>query len=137
MTKPSTPSVRLPERARTTENVLFCEQRPLTSVEAQFAGVERLASDLREIEDRAIRALKRVVDAQQGYESALRSIDEAGGDATAWLRAVTLARCCRHCRRRDCAPARRGLIRRRAGAGAPRACAPQGGGLEARVNLVA
>jgi len=39
----------LAARARTTENVLFCERRPLTSLEAQFAGVEDLASNLREI----------------------------------------------------------------------------------------
>ena len=50
----------LAARARTTENVLFCEQRPLTSLEAQFAGVEDLASDLRAIEDDAIRSLKHI-----------------------------------------------------------------------------
>jgi phosphoribosyl-dephospho-CoA transferase len=82
----------LAARARTTENVLFCEQRPLTSLEAQFAGAGRLSRDLREIEDDAIRALKRLVDAEQGYETALQSIEEAGADATAWLRAVMLAR---------------------------------------------
>jgi hypothetical protein len=82
----------LAARAHTTENVLFCERRPLTSLEAQFAGIEDLAGDLREIEDDAIRTLKRLVDAEQGYETALQSIEEAGADATAWLRAVMLAR---------------------------------------------
>jgi hypothetical protein len=82
----------LAARVRTTENVLFCEQRPLTSLEAQFAGIDDLASDLREIEDDAIRSLKRLVDAEEGYETALRSIEEAGPDATGWLRAVMLAR---------------------------------------------
>lgn len=82
----------LAARARTMENVLFCEQRPVTSLEAQFAGVAQLASDLREIEDEAIRALKRLVDAEQGYEAALQSIEAAGADATGWLRAVMLAR---------------------------------------------
>jgi hypothetical protein len=82
----------LADRARTTDNVLFCEQRPLTSLEAQFAGIEDLASDLREIEDDAIRTLKRLVDAEEGYETALQSIEEAGEDATGWLRAVMLAR---------------------------------------------
>src|SRR5690349_8103740 len=79
-------------RARTTENVLFCERRPLTSLEAQFAGVDDLASDLRGIEDNAIRALKRLVDAEEGYETALESIERAGADTAAWLRAVMLAR---------------------------------------------
>jgi phosphoribosyl-dephospho-CoA transferase len=79
-------------RAGQTEDVLFCEQRPLTSLEAQFAGVTRLAEQLREIEDDALRALKRLVDAEQGYETALRSIEDAGPDASAWLRAVLLAR---------------------------------------------
>lgn len=82
----------LADRARTTENVLFCERRPLTSLEAQFAGADRLASTLREIEDDAIRALKRLVDAEQGYESALQSIEAAGTDARVWLHAVLLAR---------------------------------------------
>jgi hypothetical protein len=82
----------LAERARTTENVLFCEQRPLTSLEARFAGDDRLAGDLRELEDDAIRALERLVDAEEGYEAALQSIAEAGDDAAAWLRAVMLAR---------------------------------------------
>jgi hypothetical protein len=82
----------LAARARTTENVLFCEERPLTSLEAQFAGVDELARDLRDVEDDAIRALKRLVDAEEGYETALRSIEEAGADATGWLRAVMLAR---------------------------------------------
>jgi hypothetical protein len=82
----------LSARARTTENVLFCEQRPLTSLEAQFAGVDDLAGDLRALEDDAIRALKRLVDAEEGYETALQSIEEAGADASGWLRAVMLAR---------------------------------------------
>jgi hypothetical protein len=82
----------LAARARTTENVLFCERRPLTSLEAQLAGVDDLASDLREIEDDAMRALGRLVDAEKGYETALRSIEDAGADATGWLRAVMLAR---------------------------------------------
>jgi hypothetical protein len=82
----------LAAQARTTKNILFCEQRPLTSLEAQFAGIHDLAGDLREIEDDAIRALRRLVDAEEGYETALRSIEEAGADATGWLRAVMLAR---------------------------------------------
>jgi hypothetical protein len=89
----TTATVRaLAARARTTDNVLFCEQRPLTSLEAHFAGVDRLASQLREIEDDAIRALQRLMDAEQGYETALKSIDEAGPDAADWLHAVMLAR---------------------------------------------
>jgi hypothetical protein len=79
-------------RARTTENVLFCEQRPLTSLEARFAGVDDLAGSLREIEDEAIQALGRLVDAEEGYETALESIEVAGAETTAWLRAVMLAR---------------------------------------------
>jgi hypothetical protein len=82
----------LAARARTTENVLFCEQRPLTSLEAQFAEAHELASALREIEDDAIRALKRLVDGEQGYETALLAIQETGADATSWLQAVLLAR---------------------------------------------
>jgi hypothetical protein len=82
----------LAARARTTENVLFCEQRPLTSLEAQLAGADDLARDLRAIEDDALRALKRLVDAERGYETALQSIDEAGTDTTAWLRALALTR---------------------------------------------
>ncbi len=82
----------LAARARTTENVLFCEQRPLTSLEARFAGAADLAGELRELEDGAIQALRRLVDAEQGYETALESIQEAGPDATGWLRAVMLAR---------------------------------------------
>ena len=82
----------LADTPRTTENVLFCEQRPLTSLELEFAGSDQLAKQLREIEDDAIRALKRLVDAEQGYETALRSVDDAGADATGWLRAVMLAR---------------------------------------------
>ena len=83
---------QLAGRARTVENVLFCERRPLTSLEAQFAGIDDLAADLRQLEDDAIRALKRLVDAEEGYETALESIEEAGADATGWLRAVMLAR---------------------------------------------
>ena len=82
----------LAERAQSAEDVLFCEQRPLTSLEAQFAGARDLARDLRGIEDDAISALKRLVDAEEGYESALRSIDDVGDDASNWLRAVLLAR---------------------------------------------
>jgi hypothetical protein len=82
----------LASRARTLEDVLFCEQRPLTSLEAQFAGIDDLALDLRALEDEAIRALKRLVDAEEGYETALQSIAEAGAEATGWLRAVMLAR---------------------------------------------
>ena len=82
----------LAARAATSENVLFCEQRPLTSLEAQFAGVDDLARTLRGIEDEALRALARLVDAEQGYETALRSTQEAGADATSWLQAVMLAR---------------------------------------------
>jgi hypothetical protein len=89
----TTATVRaLAAQARTTENVLFCEQRPLTSLEADFAGADRLASQLREIEDDAMRALQRLVDAEQGYETALKSIEEAGPDAADWLRAVMLTR---------------------------------------------
>ena len=89
----TTATVRgLAARARTTENVLFCEQRPLTSLELRFAGSDQLANQLREIEDDAIRALKRLVDAEQGYETALQSMEEAGTEATGWLRAVMLAR---------------------------------------------
>jgi hypothetical protein len=82
----------LAARAGTGEDVLFCEQRPLTSLEASFAGVEGLAQRLRPIEDEALRALKRLVDGEQGYETALRAIEAAGTDATRWLRAVLLAR---------------------------------------------
>jgi hypothetical protein len=82
----------LAARAATKEDVLFCEHRPLTSVEARFAGVEDLASSLRGIEDEALRALARLVNAEQGYDTALRSIEDAGADATSWLRAVTLTR---------------------------------------------
>ncbi len=82
----------LAERAGSAENVLFCEQRPLTSLEAQFAGVDDLARDLRRIEDDAIRALKRLVEAEEGYETALRSVEDAGEDTSNWLRAVMLAR---------------------------------------------
>jgi hypothetical protein len=82
----------LAARARTAENVLFCEQRPLTSLEVQFAGMDQLASQLHELEDEAIRALKRLVDSENGYETALQSIEDAGTDTTGWLRAVMLAR---------------------------------------------
>jgi len=82
----------LAARAGTGEDVLFCEQRPLTSLEASFAGVEGLARHLRPIEDEALRALKRLVDGEQGYETALQAIEAAGTDATSWLRAVLLAR---------------------------------------------
>jgi hypothetical protein len=82
----------LAEQARNTENVLFCEQRPLTSLEARFARADELASDLRRIEDEAIRALRRLVEAEQGYEAALQSVEDAGADTTAWLHAVMLAR---------------------------------------------
>jgi phosphoribosyl-dephospho-CoA transferase len=82
----------LASRARTTENVLFCEQRPLTSLELRFVGSDQLAEQLREIEDAAIQALKRLVDGEHGYETALQSIEAAGDDASDWLRAVTLAR---------------------------------------------
>ena len=82
----------LAAQAGTAENVLFCERRPLTSLEASFAGVDELARELRPIEDDALRALKRLVDAEQGYETALQAIEAAGADATAWLHAVTLAR---------------------------------------------
>jgi lipopolysaccharide biosynthesis regulator YciM len=64
----------------------------VTSLEAQFAGSDHLATDLRELEDDAIRALKRLVDAEEGYETALQSIEEAGAEASEWLRAVMLAR---------------------------------------------
>ncbi len=74
------------------EDVLFCERRPLTSLEAGFAGVEGLARRLRPIEDEALRALKRLVDGEQGYETALQAIEAAGAEATSWLRAVLLAR---------------------------------------------
>jgi hypothetical protein len=82
----------LAARAQNTENVLFCEQRPLTSLEARFAGAPALASDLRALEDDAIRALERLVNAEEGYETALEAIAAAGEEAAAWLRAVMLAR---------------------------------------------
>ena len=82
----------LAARAATAEDVLFCEQRPLTSLEARFAGVPHLADRLRTIEDDALRSLKRLVDAEEGYETALQSVEEAGTEATDWLRAVMLAR---------------------------------------------
>jgi hypothetical protein len=82
----------LAERAGRAEDVLFCERRPLTSLEARFAGADGLAEGLRPIEDEALRALKRLVDGEQSYETALQAIDAAGSDATNWLRAVLLAR---------------------------------------------
>ncbi|HME02718.1 MAG TPA: hypothetical protein VKG38_06755 [Solirubrobacteraceae bacterium] len=82
----------LAARAARTENVLFCERRPLTSLEARLAGVDDLAKGLREIEDEALRALERVVEAEQGYETALEATEAVGADATNWLRAVMLAR---------------------------------------------
>jgi len=82
----------LAARAGTTESALFCEQRPLTSLEARYAGVDELAGNLREIEDEAILALKRLADAEEGYETALKSIEDAGADAAVWLRAVMLGR---------------------------------------------
>jgi len=68
----------LAARAATTESVLFCEQRPLTSLEARFAGASDLADRLRS--------------AEEGYETALQSVQEAGNEASDWLRAVMLAR---------------------------------------------
>jgi hypothetical protein len=82
----------LADRARNTDDVLFCERRPLTSLEAGYAAAGPLASALRATEDEAIRAIERLVDAEQGYESALRAIDDAGPDAAEWMRAVLLAR---------------------------------------------
>jgi hypothetical protein len=82
----------LASRAVTTENVLFCEQRPLTSLEARFAGADDLAARLRPLEDEALQALRRLVTAEKGYETALRSIEAAGPETNAWLGAVTLAR---------------------------------------------
>ena len=82
----------LAERARTTEDVLFCERRPLTSLEAGLAGRDRLARELRETEDEALHALARLVEAERGYESALRAVEETGPDAAEWLRAVMLGR---------------------------------------------
>jgi hypothetical protein len=82
----------LAARAETTENVLFCERRPLTSLEARYAGAEELARDLRGVEDEALRALEGLLDAEQGYETALRAVDEAGASAATWLQAVALAR---------------------------------------------
>jgi hypothetical protein len=82
----------LAARAGTAESVIFCERRPLTSLEAGFAGLEQLSGDLRAIEDGALQALERLVDAEQGYETALQAIDSAGEDTSTWLRAVMLAR---------------------------------------------
>jgi hypothetical protein len=79
-------------RAATTEDVLFCERRPLTSLEARFARADGLATRLRAVEDEALQALRRLVTAEEGYESALGAIDAAGAEASEWLRAVTLAR---------------------------------------------
>jgi uncharacterized protein HemY len=80
------------ERAATTENVLFCERRPLTSLEARFARADDLAARLRPVEDEALLALGRLVAAEESYETALHSIEAAGPEAGAWLGAVTLAR---------------------------------------------
>jgi hypothetical protein len=91
----------LAERARTTEDVLFCERRPLTSLEARYAQAGALASSLSALEDDAISAIARLVDAEQGYESALRAIDETGPDASEWLRAVLLSRALRSVRAPD------------------------------------
>ncbi len=86
-------SVRaLAARAGAADDVLFCEQRPLTSLEARFAGVVGLAERLRSIEDDGLRALRGLVDREEGYETALQAIEAAGGDATNWLRAVLLAK---------------------------------------------
>jgi hypothetical protein len=82
----------LAARAGTAGDAVFCEERPLTSLEAQFAGIDDLAGNLREIEDEAIRALKRLVDAEEGYETALKSVEDAGAETAAWLRAVMLGR---------------------------------------------
>jgi hypothetical protein len=78
--------------AATAEDALFCERRPLTSLEAGFAKADELASRLRVTEDAALEALRSLVDAEQGYEVALEAIDAAGPEVRAWLRAVTLAR---------------------------------------------
>ena len=82
----------LSDRACTTENVIFCERRPLTSLEATFAGLDELAGDLRGTENEALQALAGVVDAERGYESALRAVADAGPAAAEWLRAVMLGR---------------------------------------------
>lgn len=82
----------LANRARTTENVIFCERRPLTSLEASFAGFDQLARDLRQTEDEALRAIAPLLDAEQGYESALQAVADAGPDAAEWLQAVMLGR---------------------------------------------
>ena len=82
----------LAQRARGGEDVLFCERRPLTSLEASFAGRDELARELKRTEEEAMSALQLLVEAEHGYESAISAIDDAGGDATEWLRAVTLAR---------------------------------------------
>jgi len=79
-------------QAATGEDVLFCERRPLTSLEAGYAGAEALAARLREIERGAIAALRRLVDAEQGYESALDAIAAAGSEASIWISAVLLGR---------------------------------------------
>ena len=82
----------LSQRAGTAEDVLFCEHRPVTSLEARFAGLDALAECQRRIEDEALRALKRLVDGEEGYETALEAVEALRGDATNWLRAVLLAR---------------------------------------------
>lgn len=82
----------LAARAATTEDVLFCERRPLTSLEAGFAGAGGLAADLRTTEDEALRSLNRLVEGEEGYETALQAVREAGPDAAEWMQAVLLAR---------------------------------------------
>jgi hypothetical protein len=85
-------TVRALAEAATAQDALFCEQRPLTSLEAAFAKAEDLASRLRVIENEALDALRSLVDAEEGYEAALEAIEAAGPEVRAWLRAVTLAR---------------------------------------------
>jgi hypothetical protein len=79
-------------RAAASDDVLFCERRPLTSLEADFAGASGVAANLRPLEDEALRTLKLLVDSEQGYESALRAVQDAGAEATEWVQAVMLAR---------------------------------------------
>lgn len=85
-------TVRQLARFATQEDPLFCEPRPLTSLEAGFADARALANRLRKTEDEALKALALLVNAEQGYEVALEAIAAAGPEASAWLRAVTLAR---------------------------------------------
>ena len=82
----------LAARAATAEDVLFCERRPLTSLEATFAGADALAADLRPLEDEALRALNGLVEGEQGYETTLRAVHDAGAEASEWLHAVMLVR---------------------------------------------